>query len=157
MENEPIKIIEYEPIYAVATVSMWRESKERAIGQKEIHSFEDHIYFLNNILRKDYKVMIAIDLNFNRVVGILASNEREISQLYIHVSYQGKGIGKRLLEIAKNNSKGKLTLFTFQVNSKAQNFYEKNGFKIIGRGKDNEENLEDIEYEWISCEEQLNV
>jgi RimJ/RimL family protein N-acetyltransferase len=39
------------------------------------------------------------------------------------------------------NSKGRLTLFTFEVNHKAQRFYEKNGFKIIGRAYENEEGL----------------
>lgn len=146
MEQTSIKIIEFEPIYAEETVRMWRQSKEKAISQKENHSFEDHVFFLNNILNKDNKIYIAIDNN--KVVGMIAFNESEINQLYIHIDYQGKGLGRRLLELAKLNSKGRLTLFTFEVNRKAQHFYEKNGFRIIGRGHENEENLEDIKYEW---------
>lgn len=152
MKETNIEIIEYNPIYATDTVKMWRESKERAIGQKEMHSFEDHLYFLNHILNKDNKIYIAIDINDNKVAGILAFNESEINQLYIHNDCQGKGIGKKFLEIAKTNSQGRLTLYTFEVNLKAQRFYENNGFKIIGRGNDNEENLDDIKYEWIDCE-----
>ncbi|ERI92389.1 acetyltransferase, GNAT family [Clostridiales bacterium oral taxon 876 str. F0540] len=146
MEQDNIKIIEFEPIYSEETVRMWRQSKEKAIGQKEIHSFEDHVSFLNNILSKDNKIYIAI---YNtKVVGMIAFNESEINQLYIHINYQGKGLGRRFLELAKSNSKGKLTLFTFEVNRKAQQFYEKNGFRIIDRGHENEENLDDIKYEW---------
>lgn len=148
MEQNNIKIIEFEPIYAEETVRMWRESKERALARKDIHSFEDHVSFLNNILSKDNKIYIAI---YNtKVVGMIAFNESEINQLYIHIDYQGKGLGGRLLELAKINSKGRLTLFTFEVNHKAQHFYEKNGFKIIGRGYENEENLDDIKYEWVN-------
>lgn len=38
-------IIPFDPDYADETVAMWRESKERAIGQKEKHSVENHLYF----------------------------------------------------------------------------------------------------------------
>lgn len=91
MEPSNIKITEYESKYDNDTVQMWRESKEKAIGQKEIHSFEDHVHFLNNILKNDNQIYIAIDVDREKVVGILAFNENEINQLYIHNDYQGKG------------------------------------------------------------------
>ncbi|MET3937555.1 ribosomal protein S18 acetylase RimI-like enzyme [Paenibacillus sp. PvP094] len=141
-------IIEYDPSYSLQTVKMWRESKEQAIGQKEIHSFEDHVFYLNNILVQDNKVYIAIDTSEEQVVGILACNENWVNQLYIHTQFQGKGIGKKLLDHAKQCSEGRLFLYTFEVNKKAQQFYERNGFRIIGRGNDNEEKLDDIKYEW---------
>lgn len=147
MEQTNIKIIEYDSAYAEGTVGMWRESKEKAIGQKETHSFEDHMYFLNNILNKDNQIYIAT-LN-DKVVGMIAFNDNEINQLYIQISYQGRGLGRKLLEMAKANSKGRLTLYTFEVNQKAQRFYENNGFQIIGRGFENEENLDDLKYEWV--------
>ncbi|MCM3718135.1 GNAT family N-acetyltransferase [Fictibacillus phosphorivorans] len=127
---------------------MWRDSKYQAIRQEEIHSFESHVYFLNHILPKDYQVELA--LWGEEVVGIIAYNESEINQLYIHNDHQGKGIGKSLLQKAKDQSSGRLTLYTFERNKKAQRFYEKNGFKIIGRGHENEENLPDILYEWVA-------
>ena len=153
MEENNIKIVEYSPIYATQAVRMWRKSKENAIGQKEIHSFENHVDFLKNILIKDNNIYIAIDTINDEVVGILACNENEINQLYIHINYQGKGIGKKFIEIAKSNSKGRLTLYTFEVNKKAQKFYESNQFKIISRGSINEENLDDIKYEWVDSKE----
>lgn len=153
MEQNNIKIIEFKPIYAEDTVKMWRQSKESAIGQKEIHSFEDHVFFLNHVLNKNNNIYIGID--DNKVVGMIAFNENEINQLYIHMDYQGKGLGRKLLELAKANSKGTLTLYTFEVNHKAQRFYENNGFKIIGRGYENEENLDDIKYEWVDSDEKM--
>ena len=141
-------IIEYDPSYSSQAVRMWRESKEQAIGQKEIHSFEDHVFFLNNILIQDNKVYLAIDTSEEQVVGILACNENWVNQLYIHTQFQGRGIGKKLLDLAKQRSEGRLFLYTFEVNKKAQQFYERNGFRIIDRGNDNEENLDDIKYEW---------
>lgn len=133
-------------MYADQTVKMWRDSKEKAIGQKEVHSMENHITFLNDILPDKYKIELAIA--DDKIVGMIAYNDREISQLYIHLDYQGIGIGQTLLDKAKEQSSGKLSLYTFEVNVNAQRFYEKNGFRIIGRGHENEENLPDIQYEW---------
>lgn len=78
------KIIEYNPSYGIQTVTMWRASKEQAIGQKEIHSFDDHVYFLNNILVRSNKVFLAIQASGEQVLGILACNENWVNQLYVH-------------------------------------------------------------------------
>jgi ribosomal protein S18 acetylase RimI-like enzyme len=127
---------------------MWRDSKEKALGQKEIHSVENHVYFLNHILPEQFQIELA--LIDEKVVGMIAYNESEINQLYIDIDYQGIGIGQTLINKVKDKSSGKLTLYTFEVNESAQRFYEKHGFKVIGRGHENEENLSDIQYEWIS-------
>ncbi|MGE7978381.1 GNAT family N-acetyltransferase [Psychrobacillus sp. NPDC093200] len=149
MKQHKIRIIPYNSNYAEQTVKMWRDSKEQAIGQKEIHDFENHVYFLNNILPERFQIELA--LIDEEVVGMIAYNDREINQLYIHLKYQGFGIGRTLLDKAKAQSSGKLILYTFEVNEKAQRFYETNGFEIISRGHENEENLPDIQYEWISA------
>lgn len=146
--NPKIEIIPYAEKYAEETVRMWRDSKEKAIGVKDIHDFADHLNFLKTILVRENKVFLAIDGEKDKPVGILAIDGNELKQLYIHTDYQGTGIGTRLLEIAKELSGGCLRLFTFEVNRGAQAFYEKHDFKIIGRGCENEENLPDILYEW---------
>ncbi|MCM3618594.1 GNAT family N-acetyltransferase [Sutcliffiella horikoshii] len=146
MKHVEIKVIPFEAKYAEQTVIMWRDSKYGAIGQRELHSFESHVNFLNHILSKDFTVELATV--GEKVVGMIAYNRSQIDQLYIHNGYQNAGIGRKLLERAKVQSNGALTLFTFEVNEKAQRFYEKHGFVIIGRGSDNEENLPDIQYEW---------
>ncbi|WP_227394470.1 GNAT family N-acetyltransferase [Jeotgalibacillus aurantiacus] len=146
MAKYSLNIIPYHPSHASETVQMWRDSKERAIHQGERHSFEDQIHFLNHILSRDYTVELAI-LN-NQVAGIIAYNKNEISQLYIHQDHQGKGIGEKLLNRAKNNSSGELSLYTFEINTKAQEFYHKHGFEVIERSSDNEENLPDLLLKW---------
>nr|WP_313800796.1 GNAT family N-acetyltransferase [Cytobacillus sp.] len=148
MKQNDIKIIKYAPKYGKQTVEMWRESKEQAIGQKENHSFDRHLYFLNHILPENFRIDLA--LIKEKVVGMIAYNAMEINQLYIHIDFQGIGIGQTLLDRVKEQSSGRLTLYTFEVNENAQRFYEKHGFKMIGRGHENEENLPDIQYEWIA-------
>lgn len=81
---------------------------------------------------------------------MIAYNASEINQLYIHINFQGISIGQTLLDRVKGQLSGRLTLYTFEVNENAQRFYEKNGFKMIDRGHENEENLPDIQYEWIA-------
>lgn len=142
-----ITVVPYNRNYAEQTVEMWRNSKESAIGQKEMHSFENHVDYLHHILNDRYIVELAV-LD-QQVVGMIAYSDGEISQLYVHVNFQGQGIGVMLLERAKEQSNGKLTLYTFDINKNAQKFYEKNRFRIIGRNHDNEEGLADILYEWI--------
>ncbi|MBD7938254.1 MULTISPECIES: GNAT family N-acetyltransferase [Cytobacillus] len=143
------RIIAYEKKYALSTVSFWRESKEVAIGQKEIHNMTEHIYFLNHMLTKQFRVdLVVLD---ETPIGMIAYNESEINQLYVHIAYQGLGIGGALLEHAKTHSCGRLRLYTFEVNKKAQQFYEGKGFKKIAFNSDNEEGLPAIEYEWVRC------
>ncbi len=146
MIKQQILIKNYHPDFAEETVTMWRTSKERAIGQKEKHRFEDHVYFLNWILPKYYKVELAFI--HDKVVGMIAYSKKEISQLYVHVDYQRKGIGETLLQRAKQYSSGRLRLYTFDVNKKAQTFYQKHGFQIVGKGHENEERLLDLILEW---------
>jgi ribosomal protein S18 acetylase RimI-like enzyme len=148
MAHFNVDIVHYHPQFAEATVKMWRDSKEKAIEQMEMHSFDCHVYFLNHILSAHYKIELA--LMDEQIVGMIAYHADEISQLYVHVDYQGGGIGQRLLERAKTESNGKLILSTFERNKNAQRFYEKHGFSIIKRGCENEEKLPDITYEWTN-------
>lgn len=147
---QDISIIVYEDEYAHDAIAMWRASKENAIGVKEPHSIDDHLDFLCHRLLKNNAIHLAIDRASNVVVGLMASNGNELNQLYIHVDYQRDGIGSRLLNLAKQSSTGKLRLYTFDVNFAAQCFYEKHGFRVIGRGHENEEGLPDVRYEWIA-------
>ena len=143
-----IKIIPYDARYAHNTVTMWRESRQRALGIEEIHSFADHVHFLRTRLIQENHVYLAIDTGTDTVVGIMATDGHELNQLYIHIRFQRQGIGSQLLNIAKAHSSGALYAFVFEVNTRAQAFYEKHGFRIIGRGYENEENLPDLRYKW---------
>jgi ribosomal protein S18 acetylase RimI-like enzyme len=145
---EDISLIEYDDAYARDAVAMWRASKEKALGVKDIHSFDDDLDFLRNRLVHGNKVYLAIHEPTGTVAGIMAIDGAELNQLYVHVDYQRIGIGTRFLALAKSLSPSKLKLYTFEINADAQAFYKKHGFMITGRGHQNEENLPDIRYEW---------
>lgn len=141
-----VEIRQYSSLHANEAVKMWRNSKESAIGQKEKHTFESHVHFLDQVLPKEYQVHLAF--KGEELVGLVVFNADELNQLYVSNEHQGQGIGRQLLDFAKNYSGGSLFLYTFEVNENAQRFYEKQGFVEVGRGYENEENLPDIKYEW---------
>lgn len=142
-------IISYSSQYAFPLVKMWRESFEQAIGVIDPHPLQEQLKYLQEVVVPNNQVQIVLDSATNNVIGFFAANENMIAQLYVHINYQGKGIGSQLIELAKQSSNGRLRLFTFKVNTKAQRFYEHHGFKIIGQGFEKEWQLEDLEYEWV--------
>jgi GNAT superfamily N-acetyltransferase len=85
-----------------------------------------------------------------RVVGLMVLDEAGIDQLYIEPALLGRGIGSRLVAIAKLERPTGLALYTFQVNERARQFYERHGFVAtwFGDGSENEEGQPDVRYEW---------
>src|SRR4030095_2668086 len=144
-------IIEYLPQYGRELVQMWRDSFEQAVGIRDPHTFEDQLRFVEQELVRNHSVVIVLEKGAGKVVGFLAATTKQISQLYVHVDHQGKGIGSMLVNLAKQNSSGRLRLFTFECNKNAQRFYEHHGFKIVARGFEKSWQLPDIEYEWCAA------
>ncbi len=145
--KQTITIIDYDDRYALATVQMWRASMEQALGITDPHSWEEQLDYLRHIVQTN-RVYLALDEATDQVVGMMAIGGTELDQLYIHVDYQGRGVGTRLLDLAKAMSPGTLQLYTFAVNTNAQAFYERHGFTIISRGVERESGMADIRYEW---------
>jgi ribosomal protein S18 acetylase RimI-like enzyme len=85
-----------------------------------------------------------------RVVGMIVLDADGIDQLYVDPAWQGRGIGSRLVELAKRRRPDGLVLYTFQVNDRARRFYERHGFVAtwFGDGSANEERQPDVRYEW---------
>ena len=143
-----IVIVDYSPQYGSELVQMWRNSFERAIKIRDPHPIEEQLRALNEQIISQNTVLVALEKNTSAVLGFIAYTSRTISQLYVHVDHQNQGIGSTLLSIAKENSDGFLRLFTFEANLRAQQFYERHGFRVIGRGFEEKWQLHDVEYEW---------
>jgi SAM-dependent methyltransferase len=84
------------------------------------------------------------------IVGFMRLVGRELDQLYVRPGWWGRGIGGRLVELAKARSPSGLTLWTFQVNDRARRFYERLGFVELFRtdGSRNEEQQPDVRFGW---------
>jgi ribosomal protein S18 acetylase RimI-like enzyme len=68
--------------------------------------------------------------------GITAERPVELSRLYSHQEYIGKGVGQDLMdacfERARNHGHDVMWLGVWEYNPRAQRFYEKNGFRVVG-------------------------
>jgi len=146
---DELTIVEYSPNYGPELVQMWRTSFEQGVGITDWHSLEDQLRALEEKIVPHNRVLVVLDRNLSAVIGFIAYSSDTVSNLYVHVDHHNKGIGTKLLDIAKNDSKGVLRLFTLEANKRAQRFYERHGFKIIRRGFEEFWQLPDIEYEWV--------
>jgi len=68
--------------------------------------------------------------------GITAARPVELSRLYSHQEYLGQGVGQNLMdacfERARRHVYDVMWLGVWEYNPRAQRFYEKNGFRIVG-------------------------
>ena len=139
----------FEPRWLDDLIPMWRASFEHGVGVVDPHPLEaQQQFFLNEILPN---ADVRIALLDGQVVGFIAASPESVPALYVHVDHIGQGIGRRLLDWAKEQSSGHLWLYTFERNVRAQRFYESNGFTATDRGFEEEWQLADIRYEWSAA------
>jgi diamine N-acetyltransferase len=69
--------------------------------------------------------------------GITAERPVELNRLYAHQEYLGRGVGQELMdacfERARKHGHDVMWLGVWEYNPRAQRFYEKNGFRVVGR------------------------
>jgi GNAT superfamily N-acetyltransferase len=84
------------------------------------------------------------------VIAMMVLADAWLEQLYVDPAWHNRGIGGRLVELAKSRQPGGMNLYTFQVNDRARRFYERHGFVVaaLGDGTTNEEHQPDVRYEW---------
>jgi ribosomal protein S18 acetylase RimI-like enzyme len=85
-----------------------------------------------------------------RVVAMMVLDQVGLDQLYVDPGWHGRGIGSRLVELAKERRPSGMDLYTFQVNKRARRFYEHHEFVVValGDGSGNEERQPDVLYRW---------
>ncbi len=85
-----------------------------------------------------------------RIVAFMALDGDDLAQLYVDPGWLRRGIGSRLVDLAKARRRGGLGLYTFQVNAAARAFYARHGFRVVwlGDGSANEERQPDLRLTW---------
>src|SRR5205823_6491530 len=112
-----------------------------------LHDAHEDQHFLSTIVLPTHHVWLAeVD---RQPVGHIAFSADWVHHPYIAPQFQRRGLGQRLLDIAKTASPV-LKLWVFQVNTPAIQFYERQGFHIIERtaGASNEARMPDLLMEW---------
>ena len=133
-----------------AVTILWRVAREKSLPdfqrQKGYFFYEDQNYFRDHVLKKNHVWVVEVD---DHPVAFMAMENDFIDQLYVHPDYQSQGIGKTLLDFARERSPEHVWLYTLQVNVNARTFYEKNGFIAEKFGSSPPPESEpDIEYHW---------
>jgi ribosomal protein S18 acetylase RimI-like enzyme len=68
--------------------------------------------------------------------GITATRPVELSRLYSHQKHLGQGVGQSLMnacfERARAEDRDVMWLGVWEYNPRAQRFYERNGFRVVG-------------------------
>lgn len=112
------------------------------------HTDEQVRDWLSGHVMRTMETWVAVD--DDRTVAMMVLDDAGIDQLYVDPGWHGRGIGGRLVALAKERRPGGLALYTFQVNDHARGFYERHGFVVaaLGDGSGNEEGQPDMRYEW---------
>lgn len=113
------------------------------------HSDEQVRRWIQDVVVPNQEVWVAAAPD-GAIVAMMALTPEMLDQLYVAPGWTGRGIGSRLLALAKARRPGGLDLYTFQVNAGARRFYERHGFVETARGdgSGNEEGQPDLRYAW---------
>jgi GNAT superfamily N-acetyltransferase len=134
---------------AGAAAELWLRARKAAVGviPAPVHTDDEtREWFASHVMRH-YELWIAVD-ETGRLAGILVLDGAWVNQLYVDPDRTGRGIGSRLLAVAKRERPGGLRLWTFASNVGAQRFYQRHGFVEAERtdGRENEEGAPAILY-----------
>jgi putative acetyltransferase len=148
--SNSFSIRNYRPADFDAVTIVWRIARERSIPEfqraKGHFFYEDQGYFRDHILKENQVFIVESE---GKPVAFMAMREDFIDHLYVHPDYQKRGIGKALLDLARQRSPEHVWLYTLQINTNARAFYEKNGFVAEKFGMSPPpENEPDVEYHW---------
>lgn len=110
----------------------------RASSVKATHDFlaEKDFNYFKEVIPRDYLPHLDVYLitENNEATGFASVAEDTLEMLFIHDDFRGKGYGKKLYEFMKNQI-GFTKLDVNEQNPQAIGFYEKMGFKQIGRSE----------------------
>ncbi|MEU6309563.1 GNAT family N-acetyltransferase [Streptomyces sp. NPDC047014] len=134
---------------ASAVAEVWLRSFAAALpGVRRAHTDDQVRSWIREVVVPGQETWVAAVED--AVVAMMVLDGEELDQLYVDPARQGRGIGGRLVDLAKRRRPSGLTLWSFQVNEPARRFYERYGF-IEGERTDghrNEEREPDIRYVW---------
>ncbi len=134
---------------AAAVADVWLRSYRAALpGVRRAHSDDEVRGWFRDVVVPERETWVA-DAG-GRVVGLMVLSPGDLDQLYLDPDWRGRGLGDRLVALAKERSPDGLELWTFQVNGPACRFYERHGFVEVERtdGRGNEEREPDVRYAW---------
>lgn len=135
--------------YVLSDAEECQKIYERSLKENKHGFIQDLSYHgtikeqFNSILSNDGSVVVAIDRKSSSIVGFCAlvragdqeDHSHEIAKLHVLSSYQGQGIGQKIVESLISEVKKQngccVHLDVTKTQTKALNLYQKLGFKQI--------------------------
>ena len=129
--------------------NLWLRSRYASIPAipPPVHTDQDVRGYFASVVLPDREAWV-IEAG-EQVVALLVLDNDWVDELYVDPEWTGRGLGSRLIELAKELRPTRLDLWTFQSNVDARRFYERHGFVAVGTTDgDNEEGAPDVHYHW---------
>jgi GNAT superfamily N-acetyltransferase len=120
-----------------------RSANEPAIPPA-VHTAEENRLWATTMLLPDHETWVGDGGGV--IVGFMALRRPDwIGHLYLHPDHTGRGLGTRMIALAKQELAGRIQLWTFQSNTGARRFYARHGFREVEwTDGDNEEGAPDV-------------
>jgi GNAT superfamily N-acetyltransferase len=137
-----------QPADAGPIASLWLRSRRASIPSipPPVHSDDVRSWFATVVLAQRETWVVEEPVGIN---AVLVLQPGSINQLYVDPDHTGRGLGARLVDLAKALNSVGLDLWTFQSNVGARRFYERHGFiAVAATNGDNEEGAPDVRYRW---------
>ncbi len=146
---DAVTIRRAEPADAEGIGDVWLTSWRATFEFSPSHPDMDVRNWIAIELVPQHETWVAVDID-GVVVGLMAVSETMLEQLYLAPAWIGRGLGRRLVALARERRPAGLDLYCFAVNARARRFYEGQGFTAIafGDGSANEEHQPDVRYAW---------
>ena len=138
------------PEEAVAIAEVWLRSRAAAAAviPAPVHSDDEVRRWFGEVVVPTREVWVAGG-PAGDIRAVLVLEDDRVDQLYVDPPWGGRGLGSRLLQVAKDRRPDGLQLWTFAANHGARRFYERHGFQAVETTEGyNEEGAPDVRYEW---------
>lgn len=147
--TDGIEIRRAEPAESDAVADLMSRVRQEAIPSipPPVHPPHEVRDWMRTVVFADHEVWVAVVDGVH--VGVLVLGRPDwIEHLYITAAHTGRGLGSRLVALAKAELGGQVQLWTFQSNTGARRFYERHGFAAVEftDGAGNEERAPDVRY-----------
>lgn len=133
---------------AIACVDILRAWADETPWMAELDDLEPMQAFWMDIFETDLVWVAEIE---GRIVGFCTrgvdDGSDNIGALYVVAELRSSGIGKRLLDMAKQD-RDWITVWAYEKNVRAINFYKREGLIEISREVEKSSNLMNIEHRW---------
>lgn len=137
------------PADAAAVAEVWLAAFKATFDFPPAHPDDDVRRWIRDEIVPREETFVAVEPG-GAVVAFMSLRGDDLDHLYVRPDCFDRGLGSRLVEMAKERRPRGLGLYAFQANAKARTFYERRGFQVawLGNGESNEEHQPDVRYVW---------